>query len=440
MARSISSLFLVLSLVVTSSSLYTNAAVIKPGQQTAMLSLKSAYGYFQGQSTWQAGKDCSKWQRVQCNSAGDVTHIHFANAMIRFTGVGIAPAFSVLSKLVFLSLYNNSLTAEISSVLTTLTTLKRLDLSLNRFYGSGASRIWKLSQLTYLDISHNLLVGPLGAGLGALTSLAYLDVSSNYFRGAIPAAFSNLAKLQYSSFDACFFTALPPEFPALDPGNLTFSAERNLLMSIPITFPASAAGVFSIDLWGNLLTTLPTEIALMTELTVLNLASNQISTPLEEIAWGELAAIEELYLGRNAINGTIPTDLAALTTLKHLHLHTNQLYGSLPDELTLLTDLISLDIGLNPSLGDGGDFPLGFNELQSLMRLVIVGDDFSGPLPQPALGAETGFYLDARNNSFTGTPKVQGVCPNAHPYKLRVAWNCLDNEADCSTNQRVCAR
>ncbi|CAI5479846.1 unnamed protein product [Closterium sp. Yama58-4] len=405
-----------------------------------MLNAKSAYGSFKGSNTWKAGADCSTWQRVQCNSAGDVTHIHLANAMIRATGVGIAPSFVLLTKLAFLSLYNNSLTAEVGTVLSTLTSLKVLNLQLNRFYGSGSSRIWKLTKLTYLDTSHNLLVGPLGAGLGALTNLAYLDVSSNYFRGAIPATFSNLVKLTYSDFSGCFFTELPPAFPELDPGNLTFAAESNLIMSIPITFPASAAGVFSIDLWGNLLAELPTEIALLTELKILNLAANRIATPLEDIAWSELAALEQLYLGRNAIPGTVPTDLAALTALKHLHFHTNLLTGSLPDELTLLTDLLSLDIGLNTELGDGQDFPAGFSELQSLTRLVIIGDNFAGPLPQPYLGADPGFYLDARNNSFTGSPLVRDVCPNSRPNRLRVAWNCLDDTTDCSTDQRVCAR
>ncbi|CAI5514018.1 unnamed protein product [Closterium sp. Naga37s-1] len=436
MGRSIHVIILLVSLLV-SFPLHANAAVIKPYQQKAMLSAKSAYGSFNGFSTWKSGADCSTWQRVQCNSAGDVTHLHLANAMIRSTGVGIAPSLSVLTKLAFLSLYNNSITAELGTVLSTLTSLKTLNLQLNRFYGSSSSRIWKLTQLTYLDISHNLLVGPLGAGLGALTNLAYLDVSSNYFRGAIPASFSNLVKLKYSDFSSCFFTELPPSFPELDPGNLTFAAESNLIMSIPITFPASAAGVFSIDLWGNLLAELPTEVALLTELKVLNVAANRIATPLEDIAWSELVALEELYLGRNAITGTVPTDLAALTTLRHLHFHTNLLTGSLPDELTLLTDLVSLDIGLNTALGEGQDFPVGFSELQSLTRLVIIADNFAGLLPQPYLGADPGFYLDARNNSFTGSPLVKDVCPNSRPNRLRVAWNCLDDPADCSTNQRV---
>lgn len=408
------------------------AQTIKSPQQAALLKLKVAWGYFVGTSTWLAGKNCSKWARINCSSTGDVRQLNMGGSGIRWVGVGIPSAIQDLTNLEVLRLPNIGFVATLPSFLTKLTKLKHLDISNNSFYGS-ASSLWSLTKLTYLDASRTLLRGSLPPELGTLTSLVALNVSDSYFSGAIPDEFSSLVKLQHSHFDRCFFTALPAAFPELDPGNLTFTATGNLISEIPITFPSSAATVFSIDLSANIIATLPTEVALMTDLSHLRLVNNKITTGLADVAYGDLASLVGLYLGGNQISDAIPAEFSGLSALQYLHLQSNQISGSVPDELTLLTDLVSLDISRNAL---EGDLPLGLNDLPALLRLVVFLNGVTGPLPQPTLGASTKFFLDARNNSFTGSPRVKGICPNARPSKLLVTFNCLDEETGCVTKQR----
>eukprot|EP00475_Leptophrys_vorax_P008059 TRINITY_DN15166_c0_g1_i1.p1 TRINITY_DN15166_c0_g1~~TRINITY_DN15166_c0_g1_i1.p1 ORF type:complete len:408 (-),score=2.03 TRINITY_DN15166_c0_g1_i1:117-1319(-) len=399
--------------------------------------MKSRYGYFNGISTWVAGRQCNLWSRVTCNADGDVIGLNFYNARIRWTTAGLVPAMTTLTALESLNFFNNGLVSEATTVLTKLTRLTGLNLARNNFHGA-LTNLWLMTQLTSLDISSNIYSGRLNSQLGALSNLEYLDFSGNLFMGPIPAAFSNLTKLQTARFDRNYFSALPASLPSLDPSaNLTFTASYNLISKVPITFPASAtSNVLLLDLSFNHIRYIPTEFSLMSELKQLNFANNLIGNDLAGISWASLTNLELLNLGHNRINCSIPVELASLDSLKYLYLHTNRLTGSLPDEITLLTNLEKLDIGLNPSLG--GEIPVGLNDLTSLWRLVLVRDNFTGPLPQPFNGGNATFYLDARNNSFTGTPKVQSVCPTARPKWLRVEFNCLDDEADCDTNQRVC--
>eukprot|EP00475_Leptophrys_vorax_P044275 TRINITY_DN880_c0_g1_i1.p1 TRINITY_DN880_c0_g1~~TRINITY_DN880_c0_g1_i1.p1 ORF type:complete len:448 (-),score=13.77 TRINITY_DN880_c0_g1_i1:268-1611(-) len=410
-----------------------SAATIKSSQEAALLNLKKAWGYFVGTSTWGAGKDCSKWARVNCSSKGDVLRLNMTGSGIRWTGAGLPAALQNLTSLEMLRVGSVGFVASLPSYLSTLTKLTYLDISNNTFYGSAAP-IWSLTKLTYLDVSSTLLRGQLPTSLGLLTNLAVLNVSDTYLSGSIPDSYSNLVKLQYSHFDRCFFTALPASFPDLLPGNLTFSASGNLISSIPITFPSSASSVYSIDLALNSIATLPTEIALMTDLSVLRLGKNQIATNLGDVAYSDLVSLRGLYLGGNLIADTIPATFSELVALQNLDLAANQITSSLPDELTTLTDLVSLDVSSNQM---DGDLPLGLNDLPSLLRLVVSYNGFTGPLPQPTLGANSKFYLDARNNSFTGSPKVKGICPNARPTKLLVTFNCLDLETGCVTKQRT---
>lgn len=48
---------------------------------------------------------------------------------------------------------------------------------------------------------------------------------------------------------------------------------------------------------------------------------------------------ELLYLRRNDLTGTIPTELGLLTKLKELQIASNQLTGELPTEFGLLMDV-----------------------------------------------------------------------------------------------------
>ncbi|MCI5219777.1 MAG: GTP-binding protein, partial [Candidatus Electrothrix sp. LOE2] len=97
-------------------------------------------------------------------------------------------------------------------------------------------------------------------------------------------------------------------------------------------------------LWQNQLTSLPHEICRLTNLTTLYLFNNQLTSLPHEI--GQLTNLTKLYLHSNQLNN-LPPEICRLTNLRILDLGDNQL-SSLPPEIYQLTELEELDLDDNP--------------------------------------------------------------------------------------------
>ncbi|CAB9504157.1 receptor-like protein kinase [Seminavis robusta] len=94
---------------------------------------------------------------------------------------------------------------------------------------------------------------------------------------------------------------------------------------------------------------LPTELAVLSKLTVLNLMDNRLTGPLpSELC--TLASLEELNLSGNSLSGEISTEIGLLTSLSKMDLSNNQFLGSLPEEISALTGLYQFDIHGNFAL------------------------------------------------------------------------------------------
>ena len=100
----------------------------------------------------------------------------------------------------------------------------------------------------------------------------------------------------------------------------------------------------------NLSGSIPSELALLTQLNRLWLVSNQLtgSIPSE---FGLLTQLTFLDLTNNELTGSIPIELALVTQLTWLTLSDNQLMGSIPSELALMTQLTALDLDNNELTG-----------------------------------------------------------------------------------------
>ena len=88
-----------------------------------------------------------------------------------------------------------------------------------------------------------------------------------------------------------------------------------------------------LDLYDNELTgSIPSEIAALTSLTVFFLGVNDLNGPIpSEIA--ALTSLEYLFLDGNDLTGPIPPEIAALTSLFYLGLNDNALTGPIPVEV-----------------------------------------------------------------------------------------------------------
>ncbi|CAB9517321.1 receptor-like protein kinase [Seminavis robusta] len=94
---------------------------------------------------------------------------------------------------------------------------------------------------------------------------------------------------------------------------------------------------------------LPTELALLPKLRVLNLAGNQLTGPMPSEFY-RLTALQELNLSGNALGGSIRTEIGLLTSLSKLDVSSNDFVGKLPEEVSALTALYQFDISKNPGI------------------------------------------------------------------------------------------
>ncbi|MED6175291.1 Leucine-rich repeat receptor-like serine/threonine-protein kinase rgi4 [Stylosanthes scabra] len=144
---------------------------------------------------------------------------------------------------------------------------------------------------------------------------------------------------------------------------------------------------------------------------------------------GSLNELTKLYLGKNQINGRIPSEILSCSKLQLLDLGSNRLAGEIPKELGLLSSLeISLNLSHNQfsgeipsefsSLGKLGVLDLSHNKLtgnldalsslQNLVSLNVSFNGFSGELPNTPffhklplsdLAENQGLYITAINSS-----------------------------------------
>lgn len=125
----------------------------------------------------------------------------------------------------------------------------------------------------------------------------------------------------------------------------------------------------------NLKGTLPTEIAMLTTLQYFDVGGNYIKGELyPEIC--NLNKLNFLGMANNGFAGSLPTCLSRMTDLAYLLLSNNQFSGQLPD-LTNLTKMNSLYLDSNRLLGD---ITSAFNTMHSLVELIVEDNQFTANL------------------------------------------------------------
>ena len=132
---------------------------------------------------------------------------------------------------------------------------------------------------------------------------------------------------------------------------------------------------------------IPPELGNLRNLTSLSLVGNsQLSGPIPP-ELGDLARLQGLYLSTydrgSSLSGPIPPQLGNLTGLMWLEISNSQVEGPIPPELGKLTHLMSLDLGYNQL---SGPIPPELGNLSDLRYLNVCGNaQLSGPIP-PELG------------------------------------------------------
>ena len=103
--------------------------------------------------------------------------------------------------------------------------------------------------------------------------------------------------------------------------------------------PASAVQGLDLDLSYGLLGRIPIELGPLTQISRLDLSTNQLTGSLPS-ELGLLTQLSELFLEDNQLTGSLPSELGLMTQLVFFFLSNNKFKGSIPSSLVVLPVLI----------------------------------------------------------------------------------------------------
>jgi internalin A len=175
----------------------------------------------------------------------------------------------------------------------------------------------------------------------------------------------------------------------------TLDLGSNQLTTLPESI-GNLSRLTALDVSGNQLTTLPESIGNLTALTTLNLGGNRLAALPDSI--GNLTSLTSLDLGGNQLTA-LPESIGNLTGLTWLSLYGNRL-AALPDSIGNLTSLTTLDL-LAAQLVS---VPESLGNLTALTLLSLRGNQLTR-LPDSIGNLTSLAKLDLRNNQLVDVPR-----------------------------------
>ncbi|KAK9069804.1 hypothetical protein SSX86_010200 [Deinandra increscens subsp. villosa] len=317
---------------------------------------------------------------------------------------------SMLRKLKILDLGDNQFDEGLLSSLSTLTSLKTLDLRKNQLSGLFPSQdcksLMRLKKLESVSLAYSSFNKSIISCLSFLPSLNILDLRHNDFGSSFPMKeLSSLRELKTLDLGECGFETLT--INGTMSNLLHLNLDRNKFVLIDdiikslISFPflrfLSLEYSFS-ESRGRLFAN---EVPTFPYLEVLILSHNNLTGTLPIKALSSFHRLKVLDLSYNNFVGSIQSTTKLLSsTLKAVSFTNNN--GSLvDDELCELTNLIELDLSHNIL---DGNMPQCFNRLSSLKLLDISSNQFAGILLSSFFINLTSLkYVDFSHNKFEGS-------------------------------------
>ena len=297
----------------------------------------------------------SSWNGVLCNG-GNVAGVVLDN--LGLSADADLSVFSNLTKLVRLSMSNNSISGKLPDNIADFKSIQFLDISDNLFSSSLPSGVGDLGSLKNLSLAGNNFSGPIPDSISAMASLQSLDLSRNSFSGALPVSLTKLNSLVSLNLSHNGFTG-----------------------KIPKGFE-EVSTLEKLDLHGNKLDGhLDVEFMLLSSASYVDFSDNMLVSSNSQ---------QQKFLPRIS------------ESIKHLNLSHNQLTGSLDGgaELPVFENVKVLDLSYNQL---DGELP-GFDFVYDLEVLKLSNNRFSGFIPNGLLKGDSLVLteLDLSANNLSG--------------------------------------
>ncbi|KAI4301071.1 hypothetical protein L6164_034387 [Bauhinia variegata] len=200
------------------------------------------------------------------------------------------------------------------TIIRNFTSLRRLVLTGNGFYGEIPGEIGNLVDLEEITLSRNELAGELPKTLAMLKKLKILDLSQNQFEGCLPELMGNLTLLLKLDLSSNRFGCKIPE---------TFRQLQSLEF-LDLSF----------NYFGNF--GVPMFLGEIPRLKEVYLSGNLLGGKIPEI-WENLGGVVRIGFSNMGLIGLIPASMGTyLRNLSYLGLDNNKLEGSVPEEFGLL--------------------------------------------------------------------------------------------------------
>eukprot|EP00797_Seminavis_robusta_P018823 Sro2829_g338080.1 Leucine Rich Repeat (496) ;mRNA; r:522-2180 len=293
-------------------------------------------------------------------------------------------------------------------------------------------------EYTSLVLTSNTLIGSIPPELGLLSSLQLLLLGNNYLAGSIPQSVWDIPALGMLALNGNQLTGslLPEHLKAIQHGMISGSIppelfthwgklahlelrENELSSSIPteIGFLTALKEFYLYDC--SLTGTIPSEIALLSNMTNFVASSNELSASIPEELWG-LTHLNDFFLYGNLLSGSLATEVGLLTDLVRLDVGVNSMVGTIPSTLGLLTKLTHLRLSDNAFEGSLPSSVWNFASLEFLW----VNGNVSGSIPG-SVGASL------REVNLTGSTFISGTIPTNFCSIQQLDFDCSDILCGC---------
>ncbi|GJP84136.1 hypothetical protein CLOP_g14218 [Closterium sp. NIES-67] len=230
-----------------------------------------------------------------------------------------------------------------------------------------------------------------------------LNFTGEGLKGTLPgkelSTFRTLVSLDFGQNS--FTGHIPPELASLTSLTYLSLASNNLTGAVPSWLGLSFLNLVELHLSNNHLErALPESIGGLQVLQTMDLSGNRLTGSIPQSIHGCNAAMR-LNVSFNSLTGSLPASIGSMRTLQALDLQSNHLSGSIPEAIghaTTLT-LLSLDGNLlsGPITSSLGKLPL-------LHSLGLSNNKLEGPIPESFRQLPSIAFFDASHNTGMNGP------------------------------------